>query len=145
MPLAGFTVGHDVSVDIYDATTGQIVSFPPPTGFEAEQITKQLTSEPLNGYPLFGENPMGWKGTLEFDRYDPSIDNYFASLEALFYSGGNIVSVSITQTIAERTGALSQYRFTGVALKLTSSGKFKSGDKVPVKIDWIASTRLKVV
>jgi hypothetical protein len=146
MPLNSFSVGHDIAVDVVDPVTGSLVAWPNATGFDAEPNTKQISSEPLNGPPLYAENPMGWKGSIEFDRIDSTVDDFFARNEALYYQGANLLSGTITQTIQEtRTGAVSQYRFSGVAFKLTQAGKWKSGDKVMMKIDWVASQRVKVI
>ena len=121
------------------------MSFPARTGFSAEPITKQINSEPLNGPPIFGEAPNGWKGTLDFDRTDPSIDIYFSNYEALYYAGGNPIAGTITQTIQEKTGAVTQFVFTGVTMKLAQAGMWKAAEKVALKIEWVASTRVQVL
>jgi hypothetical protein len=150
VPVNNLSIGHDVSVTIFDATTQQIVAFPARTGFSAEPITKTINSEPLNGPPQFAEAPNGWKGTLDFDRTDPSIDIYFANYEAQYYNGGNPLSGTITQTIQEKgvngaPGIVTQFVFTGVAMKLSQAGQWKAAEKVPQKIDWMASTRTRVL
>ena len=145
MAVNGFSIGHDVSVDIFDIVTGKQVIFPLVTGFSAEPITKQITSEPLNSSPLFAENPNGWKGTIDFDRTDNSIDAWFSGREAAYYKGQSIFNVTITETIQEKDGTVSQYRFPNVALKLTQAGQWKAADKVSLKIDWMASTRVQVI
>lgn len=145
MPSNNLSLGHDVSVDIYDGASGKVITFPARTMFSADPITKQINSEPLNGPPIFAEAPNGWKGTLEFDRTDSTIDAYFAANEALYFAGGNPLSGSITQTIQEKDGSVTQWRFTGVAMKLDTSGNWKSAEKVTIKVSWSASTRVRVV
>lgn len=139
------SIGHDVSVTFFDGTTQLIVAWPARTGFSAEPITKTINSEPLNGPPLFAEAPNGWKGTIEFDRTDASIDDYFAKNEALYFNFGNPITGTITQTIAEKTGAVSQYVFIGVAIKPSQMGKWKAAEKVAIQLDWSASTRVKIL
>lgn len=121
------------------------MSFPARTGFSAEPITKTINSEPLNGPPIFAEAPNGWKGTLDFDRTDNTIDIYFANYEATYYAGGNPVSGTITQTIQEKNGTVTQFVFTGVAMKLAQAGKWKAAEKVAMQIDWNASTRTQIL
>ncbi len=145
MPLNGFSIGHDVAVDVTDPVTGQIVSWPAATGFNSEPNTKQIVSEPLNSPPLYAELPTGWKGSIEFDRRDSSIDDFFARNEALYWNGSNLLTGTITETITEQNGTLSQYRYEKVAFKLAQKGQWKAQDKVSMKIDWVASTMIKVV
>ena len=145
MPVNNLSIGHDVTVTIFDVVSQSIVSFPARTGFSAEPITKTINSEPLNGPPLFAEAPNGWKGTLDFDRTDPSIDIYFANYEATYYAGANPVSGTITQTIQEKDGSVTQFVFDGVAMKLSQAGQWKAAEKVAMRVDWNASTRRRVL
>ncbi len=145
MPIANFTVGHDVSVDIISGTTGQVISLPANTGFTAEATTQQIASRPLSGPPVFGEMPDGWSGTIDFDRTDIRIDAFFAAREAAYYKGQNIINDAIVQTIRERDGTITQYRFVNVALKFSQGGQWKAQDKVAQNIAWKASTRVQVL
>lgn len=150
MPVNNLSIGHDVTVTIFDTATNSVVSFPARTGFSAEPITKTVNSEPLNGPPIFAEAPNGWKGTFDFDRTDNSIDVYFANYEATYYAGGNPLNGTITQTIQEKgangaPGPVTQFSFTGVAMKLAQAGDWKAAEKVKMRIDWMASQRSQVI
>ena len=141
-----FNVGHDAQVTVVDGPTGAVITtFPPTTMFDFKPTTKRLMSEPVNGKPIYREVPQGWEGTLEYDRYDGAIDDYFATWEANYWNGASYLAGSITQTVQEQTGAISQYQYQGVAMKLDTAGTYKAADKVPVKITWCASTRVKVL
>lgn len=145
MPNNSFSIGHDVAVDVFDNVTGRMVTFPAITGFSAEPNTKQISSEPLNGPPLYAENPNGWKGTLDFDRTDATVDVWFASREAKYYAGQSLFNVTITETIRESNGTVTQFRFPNCALKLAQAGQWKASDKVSLRIDWAGSTRTQVL
>lgn len=134
-----------MTVTIYDAASNSIVDFPARTGFSAEPIYKNINSEPLNGPPIFAEAPNGWKGTFDFDRTDPKIDIYFANFEAAYWAGGNPLDGSITQTIVEKDGSVTQFVYTGVAMKLTQAGQWKAAEKVTMRVEWMASTRNRVL
>lgn len=143
MPVSGFTVGRDVSIDIVSAKKG-LVRFPIKTGFSRKQESVQIKSKGLDGIIRFGVVPDGWSGSIEIDRASSDVDDYFAEAEADYYAGRNIDTVSITETVVEPTGATTQYRYTGVALQYSDAGSLKGDDKVPLKIDWMASKRLKI-
>lgn len=145
MPVNNLSIGHDVTVTFFDGTTQLIVAWPARTGFSAEPITKTINSEPLNGPPLFAEAPNGWHGTMDFDRTDSTIDDYFAKNEALYFAGGNPITGTITQTIQEKNGSVTQYVFNGVAIKPSQMGAWKAAEKVAIRVDWSASNRVKVL
>ena len=139
------TMGHDISVDFFDGSTGKMVSFPAVTGFSRKQMTKNGESEPLNGPPLFYSNPKGWSGTLTFDRTDASIDLYFAARDAAYYQGQNLLNLSIIETTKEANGTISQYRYTNVAFEYTNAGDGKASDKQTLSLNFQASERKQVL
>lgn len=145
MPVTnGFTVGRDVYVDL-TLSTGPLRLPATTTGFDAMQETKEVTSHGLDGVNRFAELPAGWKGTIDMDRSDSTIDDYFAQAEADYYLGKIVQPATITETISEANGSVSQYRYIGVVFKFKEAGKKKGDDKVAQSIAWSASKRLKVL
>ena len=145
MPNNSFSVGHDVSIDIFDTVAGKMVTFPLVTGFHAKPTTKQISSEPLNGPPITIENPNGWSGSLTLDRTDNSVDLWFADRESRYFAGQSIFNVSITQTIKEANGTVTQFRFDNVGLKLDDAGNWQASAKITMSISWVASSRRRVL
>lgn len=144
MPINGFNVGKDVQINI-NRPDGSQVSFSIVTSFEAREITKGIESKGIDGIDRYGEIPSGWEGSIEIDRGNVNMDALFDYLEGLYYSGQNVPGGTITETITEAdTGAISQWRFTGVAFKLDEHGSFKGDQKVSQKLSWKASRRIRV-
>jgi hypothetical protein len=144
--MANFNLGHDIAIDILDQSTGQIlVTFSNFTHFESKPITKAVSSEPVNGPPLFDDVENGWDGSFEYDRASNDIEAYFANREQGYFSNGARPVATITQTIQEKNGTVTQYSYTGVALKLDSAGSWKAADKVSQKVSFKASRRRLVV
>jgi hypothetical protein len=145
MPVNSFSIGHDVAVDMIDPILGTIVILDAVTGFSAESQTKQITSEPLNGPPQFAETFNGWKGQIDFDRKSHTADAFFQALEDNYWNGINTLSGTITQTITEPNGVISQWKYVGATFKFGDAGKWKAQEKVAQKIDWMASQRKRIV
>lgn len=142
MPVNNFSVGKDVSLDII-GPNGPI-RFNLITNFDAKQDTSEVKVKGLDGITRPVVFYDGWSGTFSLERQDSSMDDYFAQLEAQYYAGVNQVSLTIMETITEVSGAVSQYRYTGVILKYDDAGSW-SGDKtVSQKFSFMASRRLKV-
>lgn len=142
MPANGLNVGRDQVVDINTSrgTLRQAIR----TGFMSRQITESLESKAADGVNRFAELPAGWEGSFDFDRASSDMDDYFAQAEADYYGGVGTDQITITETISEVSGAVSQYRYTGVALKFDDAGD-KGGSKlVKQKVSFKASKRVKV-
>lgn len=142
MPANGFNIGKDHVLDI--VTSRGILRAPILTGFTSKQITTSLESKAADGVNRFAELPAGWEGTMDFDRASSGLDDYFAQSEADYYGGLAGDVVTITETNTEVSGAITQFRFTGVVLKFDDAGD-KGGEKiVKQKVSWKASRRIKV-
>jgi hypothetical protein len=143
MPISGFTIGRDVAINI-NLPNGP-AKFSNVTDFQAKQITKGLESKGIDGVDRFGEIPAGWEGHVEIDRADSNMDLAFGYLETLYYAGQNVPNSTVTETITEPSGNITQWRFDGVAFKFDEHGSWKGDSKVTQKLSWKASKRIQVI
>lgn len=143
MPANGFTVGKDVSLVI--TTPSGNLSLPVTTsGFEARPQYNKVRGVYMDGVNRGFNAPTGWEGTIKLDRSNKDIDVFFAQQEAGYYAGQNTFTATITETITEADGSISQWRYTNVLLSYDEAGS-KTGDaKVPQTIGFFASKRLQV-
>lgn len=143
MPVSGYTIGQDIKIDIVDAsglvTLSKIVSF------NATPVVTDKTIQPMNGTPEHLTFIEGWSGTIEGERDDDSVDSFWARREAAYFSGEDILSATISQTIKETGGSLSRYLFTKVQFKLDDAGAYKGNDSVMWRMSFGAGRRLKVL
>lgn len=142
MPVNNFSVGKDVSLDII-GPNGPI-RFTLITSFTSKQDTSEVKVKGMNGINLPVVFYEGWSGSFSLERQDSTMDDYFAQLESDYYAGKNQTSLTIMETITEVSGAVSQYRYTGVILKYDDAGSW-SGDKtVSQKFSFMASRKSRV-
>lgn len=142
MPNNGFSVGRDQSLDIIGPQGPIRLSLL--TSFKAKQDINEQKIKGLDGITRHVRFPDGWSGTFMVERQGSEIDDYFAQIEANYYAGQNEQSCTITETITEVSGAVSQYRYVGVLLKLDDSGEWKGDSTVKMTISFVASRRMKV-
>lgn len=109
MANVGFSLGRDISLDIVDPNQG-LLRFPIRTGWDVKANYHEINSVGLDAVPRHEDVPAGWTGSLDLDRADNTVDSYFAQMEANFYAGQRQPRVTITETIQERDGSISQYR-----------------------------------
>jgi hypothetical protein len=114
------------------------------TGFEWTPQFNDLESKALDGVPRFDTVPHGHRCTFTFDRASAEIDSYFASREANYFNGGVNPLVTITDTITEVDGGATQWRYTGVSLKLTAGGSWKGDSITTQTIEATASRKIRV-
>lgn len=145
MPVNGFTVGRDVLVTIGGPGGANIVipAFQV-TKFTKRPLKKEDWSRPLNGPPIPLYMPDGWRGTVDVDRADATLDTFQAALEATYYAGQNTLSGTILESITENNGSNTQYRYDGVMFWIEEPGDAHQDKKIDQKLDWCASTRKRV-
>jgi len=143
MPVNGYTVGKDYSLEII-LPGGQPLILRKITNFKKKQEVIEDKRRGINGVREIVRFFDGWSGSFALDRADGTLDDYFAALEAGFYAGLPEQPVSLTETIQENSGAISQYRLTNMLLTLDDAGDV-AGDKVVTQsVTFTASRRLKI-
>lgn len=143
MPFQNFSTGKDVTLQV--VTPDGILSIPLATSFKPEPEYSEIKSKILDGRTLKDFIPDGWKGTIQLDRSDAGVDQYFAQLEDNYYNGvtpGG--AVTIFETIQEKDGSITEYRYDEVSLKLSESGEYSGDKKVEQKIEFHATRRRRV-
>lgn len=142
MPVNQFSVGRDVSLTV--VTSYGPLKFAGLTDFMADPMTTDLKSKAIDGTPRFGFIPDGWKGSFKLDRIDPSVDNWWAQVEADYFSGKNVPPATISEIITEADGSISEFRYTGVVLRLEKAGDWGGDKKVEQTVVFEAAKRVKV-
>jgi len=142
MPINGFSVGRDVSLDIVGPAGPVRLNLI--TAFRSKQEVNEQKVKGMDGITRPLRFFDGWTGGFDIERQDSTVDDYFCQLEANYYSGLNEATVSITETITEVSGAVTQYRYVGVLLKYEDAGEKKGDTTVKQKLGFFASRRLKV-
>ena len=142
MPVNGFTVGRDISLDIV-GPNGPL-RFSLITEFDSKPDNTEQKIKGLDGVTRPLRFFDGWSGSFSLDRQDSTVDDYFATLEANYYAGIAETPCTITESITEVNGATTQYRYVGVILKLEEAGNFKGDASVKQKVGFFAQRRNKV-
>ncbi|KAF1003115.1 MAG: hypothetical protein GAK28_04916 [Luteibacter sp.] len=143
MPANGFTVGKDIALTIVTSTG--ILALPvTTTSFDSKPQYNKVRGVCLDGVNRGFNAPTGWDLAFQLDRSSSVVDDFFAQQEAGYFAGLDTLTGSVTETITEANGAVTQYRYTGVILALDDAGKFTGDAKVGQTISAFASRKLKV-
>ena len=142
MPINGISVGRDVNITLND-NNGPVASNRVKS-FTSKQKTSNKETAALDGINRHINIPMGWEGSFEMERTSSVIDDYFANLENnVYYAGQNLSTITLTETITEVTGAVTQYQYVGVVVSFDGQD-WKADDYVTQKISFSAQQRKKL-
>lgn len=142
MPLNGFSIGRDVTLNI-DTSTGTL-SLSLITGFNSRQEVVKKKVKGLDGKTRPLKFPDGWAGRFEIEREDATLDKYIAQEEANYYAGEDNPNITITETITEADGSVSQFQYKGCTLTLSDAGDWKGDDTVKQTLEFEAIQRIQL-
>lgn len=142
MPMNGFSVGRDVSLIIVTASGPLVLSLI--TGFQSKPDIVDVKSKGLDGITRHVRFPDGWSGSFNIDRQDSTVDDWWSQLEDNYYIGLNEQPATITQTIQEVNGAVTQYRYLQVLLKPDDAGQWAGDSLVRQHLSFVSARRRKV-
>ena len=142
MPVNSFSVGRDVTLTI--VTSSGPLNLNLITGFGASPEMAEVKIKGLDGITRHARFYDGWRGKFDIERGDSTVDDYFAQLEANYYAGINEQAATITETITEVSGAVTQYRYLGVLFKLDDAGEWRGDATVKQELSFVSRQRLKI-
>ena len=141
MPVNGFNVGKDCVLDL-NVNGLQIFSLI--TGFSSKPDIVDTKVKGLDGLVRNVVFHDGWSGKFDLERQNSNLDDFWAQLEANYFAGLNTPAGTITETITEVSGQVSQYQYTGVIVKLDDAGDWRGDATVKQSLSFMASRRLKL-
>ncbi len=143
MPLNGLTSGIDCKITFTDVNG--VENFTIIESFNAKEdatVGKEIGMDGTVRHPKFHQ---GESGSFSFQRNDAFLDNYIAAQEASYYLGADQLPLTISQTITESDGSVSQYQYTNVVITLEDMGNYSGTEIVKQKVSFMASRKLRLV
>lgn len=140
MPINGISVGKDITITFNDAS-GNLITLTRMKSFSSKQKTSNRETASLDGINRHVNIPMGWEGSFELERTSAALDTYIASLENTYYSGQNVPTATITETITEPNGAVTSWQYVGCVFTYDNAGDWKAEEYITQKISFSAQQR----
>lgn len=143
MPANGLSTGIDSKLTFNDINGVQrYVTIESVTAKEDATTDKVVAMDGTVRHPKFHQ---GWSGNFVLQRSNNVMDNYIALQEASYYRGVDQLPMTITQTITEVDGSISQYQYTNVVIYLEDSGMWSGTEIVKQHVSFQASRKLELV
>lgn len=143
MSINKFNTGRDVAVD-FIAPSGP-KRFSNITEFHSSPRNKEESSSGIDGVTMFQFIPQGWGGTIAVDRFNRVLDDSNYEFEQLYFSGQNVPACTITETVKEPDGTISQWRYENVVFQLADAGAKNQGGKIGQRLEFRASFKKRVI
>lgn len=143
MPINGISVGKDTIVTM-DDNNGNIVTTRAKM-FSSKQKTSNRETVALDGVNRLLNIPIGWEGSFEFERTGPEIDTFIDNLEQAYMSGGPVPLITVTQTVTESDGSITQYQYQRCVVQYDNAGEWKGDDYVTQRINFSGSARQQLL
>lgn len=144
MPVNGHSLGSDCTIDVYDPISGEIKTLAGRTAFEPRQMTEASMRRRMDGTVHPVTIPGGWEGTISLDRTDDEVDRWMSQVEDAYYAGRNVAAGSITETLNNPDGSMSQYRYEEVLFRYDNAGRRSGEAVIETSLSWQAARRRKV-
>ena len=142
MPVNQFNVGRDLTLTV--VTGSGPLELTLITAFRSKQDSTEQKIKGIDGITRHVRFMDGWSGTFNLERRDRTVDDYFNQLETDYYAGIDETEVTITETITESDGSVTQYRYRDVLLKLDDAGEWRGDNTVKMSLGFIASRRMTI-
>jgi hypothetical protein len=139
----GFNTGRDASITLI-GPYGR-VDLENITSFQSAQKTAMVNIDTIEGEQMNAELPKGWTGSLSLERGSPALDALISQVEQDWLVNGNYLTGTLYLYVTELPGtAQSTFEYTGLTMKLSNAGTYKSDSTVPMTLDFTATTRNKI-
>ena len=142
MPTTQFSIGRDCQLVVMGPAGRIDLTFV--TAFESRQMTTPVRIDRLDGVPMAAELPKGWEGSFEVERGTSEVDDFIAAAEAAYFAQGSLPFGSLYQYVSEVDGSTSTYQYDAVVFKLAYAGNWKGDSSVKQKLEFWASTRIRM-
>lgn len=142
MPLNGLISGIQSKISFIDADGVQ--NFTVLESFSAKEDATVSKYIAMDGTVRHEKFHSGWSGTCMFERNDNFLDRYIAAQESAYYLGLNQLPLTITQTITENNGDVTQYQYINAVLVLDDAGTYTGTDIAKQSVSYQASRRLSI-
>lgn len=143
MPLDGLTSGIDHKITFTDVNGVETFALIESFTSKEDAVTDKLIQMDGNvRHPKFHQ---GWSGSFVLQRNSDFTDAYFAAQESSYYQGIDQIPLTITETIQENNGTVSQFQYSQVVITLDDAGSYSGTEIVKQRVSFMAARKFQLV
>lgn len=144
MPVNGMNVGVDYSITYYESVSGGLINLGDVQSVKIIAQKHDISSKPYNQLPRYGYVPDGYKVDFTITRNASTLED-LAVLNSANFNAGNVQSPGyLNETIINADGSVSRYQYTNFVVFLTDHGDISREKTVPIKLEGMASDKVRI-
>ncbi len=143
MPNFGESYGRDIRLDI-NLPNGGILTLQEIESYDKKPDNHIDSFVNISGRKINNVIPQGGSGEITLKRVDSTVESFQAQYEANFYAGGQQLKGTITETISNPDGSISQFQVQGVSLLVEDLGTWRGETAVTQKIKYLYEAFVQV-
>lgn len=142
MPQGNYSIGRDIGLTIVTPdgplTLNTITSFKSKSDDNVQKLVL------INGITDHLRFFQGWSGSFDIERASAVLDQYFALTEDRYFRGIRERYASITETIQEINGSISQFRYPRTILSFSDAGDYAGDKSVKQSMSFVSGRRIQI-
>ena len=144
MPSNGMNTGVDYSFIFYDSTSGGLLEINDVQDVKVMAQKHDLKNMRYNGPPKYGFVPDGFRIDMTITRTSSVLEDTMVAFEQAFNNGEIIKPGYLNETIKNPDGSTSKYQYTDCVLFLTDHGDVSREKPVSMKLEGMASQKVRL-
>lgn len=144
MPVNGMNVGVDYSITYYDSASGALINLGDVQNVRITGQKHDISSKPYNQVPRFGYVPDGFKVDFTITRNGSVLEDLMVTFSSNFNAGNVMGAGYLNETINNADGSVSRYQYTNFVVFLTDHGDISREKTVTIKLEGMASDKVKI-
>jgi hypothetical protein len=144
MPVNGMNIGADYSITYYESVSGGLINLGDVQDVKIAALKHDIKSSPYNQLPRYGYIDDGFKIDFTITRNSSTLED-LAVLNSANLNAGLVQGAGyLNETINNADGSVSRYQYTNFVVFLTDHGDISREKTVSIKLEGMASAKVKI-
>jgi hypothetical protein len=144
LPVNGINTGVDYALFYFDGASGALVDLGDVQNVQITALKHDIKSQPYNGVPRYGYVPDGYKMEFTITRTGSVLEDFMVAANQAFNAGSILQPGFLQEAINNPDGSVSRYQYTSMVIFLTDHGEISRDKTVTLKLEGMASNKVKI-
>jgi hypothetical protein len=137
-------IGADYSITYFESVSGGLINLGDVQDVKIAALKHDISSKPYNNYPRYGFVDDGFKIDFTITRNSSTLED-LAVLTSANLNAGQVQGAGyLNETINNADGSVSRYQYTNFVVFLTDHGDISREKTVTIKLEGMASAKVKI-
>jgi hypothetical protein len=144
MPVNGMNIGADYSISYFESVSGGLINLGDVQNVKIAALKHDIKSSPYNQLPRYGFIDDGFKIDFTITRNSSTLEDLAVLTSANLNAGLVQGAGYLNESINNADGSVSRYQYTNFVVFLTDHGDISREKPVTIKLEGMASAKVKI-